>query len=157
MSATMAPPVNASPVSTTDRSNRFDASTSSELARIRSEYIEMPGLVLTLPQAARLWGFGPRRAAELLTVLLDAGFLACDQKAMYQRLGRARHRQERSATNRPHQAARARCDCRRHTRSIATSAVCSSATTDPDSRSMLRETNDDRIPDGKHDGRRCPA
>ncbi|HEY2904283.1 MAG TPA: hypothetical protein VGJ29_00175 [Vicinamibacterales bacterium] len=85
MSATMALPVNASPVSTTDRSNRFDASTSSELARIRSEYIEMPGLVLTLPQAARLWGFGPRRAAKLLTVLLDAGFLACDNKAMYRR------------------------------------------------------------------------
>ena len=85
MCATMALPVNASRVSTTDRSNRFDASTLSELARIRSEYIEMPGLVLTLPQAARLWGFGPRRAAELLTVLLDAGFLACDQKAMYRR------------------------------------------------------------------------
>ncbi len=85
MSATMAPPATASPVSAIDRSNRFDASTSSELARIRSEYIEMPGLVLTLPQAARLWGFGPRRAAELLTVLLDAGFLACDKKAMYRR------------------------------------------------------------------------
>ena len=57
MSPTMAPPVNASPVSATDRSKRFDASMSSDLARIRSEYIEMPGLVLTLPQAARLWGF----------------------------------------------------------------------------------------------------
>src|SRR5438874_29775 len=43
----------------------FDASTSSELARIRSEYIEMPGLVLTLPQAARLWGFGPRRESSV--------------------------------------------------------------------------------------------
>ena len=85
MSATMAPPVNASPVSAIDRSKRFDASMSSDLARIRSEYIEMPGLVLTLPQAGRLWGFGTRRAAELLTVLLDAGFLACDKKAMYRR------------------------------------------------------------------------
>lgn len=85
MSATMAPPVNASSVSATDRSKRFDASMSSDLARIRSEYIEMPGLVLTLPQAARLWGLGPRRAAELLTVLLDAGFLACDKKALYRR------------------------------------------------------------------------
>ena len=85
MSATMAPPVNASSVSATDRSRRFDASMSSDLARIRSEYIEIPGLVLTLPQAARLWGFGTRRAAELLTVLLDAGFLACDKKALYRR------------------------------------------------------------------------
>ena len=82
MSATMAPP--ASRVSAA-RSKRFDVSMSADLARIRSEYTEMPGLVLTLPQAARLWGFGSRRAAELLTVLLDAGFLACDQKAMYRR------------------------------------------------------------------------
>jgi hypothetical protein len=85
MSATMAPPVNTGPASATDRSRWFDASMSSDLARIRSEYIEMPGLVLTLPQAARLWGFGTRRAAELLTVLLEAGFLACDKKAMYRR------------------------------------------------------------------------
>lgn len=35
----------ASPVSATDRSQRFDASMSADLARIRSEYIEMPGLV----------------------------------------------------------------------------------------------------------------
>jgi hypothetical protein len=86
MSATMPPPVNASPVSTSDRRpKRFDASMSADLARIRSEYIEMPGLVLTLPQAARLWGLGTQRAADLLTVLLDAGFLACDKRAVYRR------------------------------------------------------------------------
>ena len=86
MSATMAPPVNASPVSPTDRRpKRFDASMSADLARIRSEYIEMPGLVLTLPQATRLWGLGTQRAADLLTVLLDAGFLACDERAVYRR------------------------------------------------------------------------
>ena len=27
--------------------------------RVRSEFIEMPGLRLTLPQAARLWGLDP--------------------------------------------------------------------------------------------------
>jgi hypothetical protein len=86
MSPTMAPPVNGSPVSTTDRRpKRFDASMTADLARIRNEYIEMPGLVLTLPQAARLWGFGTQRAAELLTVLLDVGFLACDKRAVYRR------------------------------------------------------------------------
>ena len=85
MSATMAPPVNANPVSTADRGQTLDASWSADLARIRSEYMEMPGLVLTLPQAARLWGFGTQRAAELLTVLLDAGFLACDKRAVYRR------------------------------------------------------------------------
>ena len=58
MNATMAPPVNVSPAPTTAPTARFDRSMSSDLARIRSEYIEMPGLVLTLAQAARLWGFG---------------------------------------------------------------------------------------------------
>ena len=67
------------------RTKRFDGSMPADLARIRSEYIEMPGLVLTLPQAARLWGFGTQRAADLLTVLLDAGFLACDRRAVYRR------------------------------------------------------------------------
>jgi hypothetical protein len=83
----MAPPVSARHVSTPDRRRPqgFDASTSVDLARIRSEYLEMPGLVLTLPQAARLWGFGTQRAAELLTVLLDAGFLASDKRATYRR------------------------------------------------------------------------
>ena len=86
MSATMAPPVNASPVSTTDRSSKqFAASMTPDLTRIRSEYIEMPGLVLTLAQAARLWGFSTQRAAELLTVLLDTGFLTCDKNTMYRR------------------------------------------------------------------------
>ena len=86
MSTTMAPPVNPSPVSTADRRpKRFDASWSADLARIRSEYVEMPGLVLTVPQAARLWGVSTQRAAELLTVLLDAGFLACDRRAAYRR------------------------------------------------------------------------
>ena len=54
MSATMEQSVTASPVSPTDCSKRFDPSMSADLARIRSEYIEMPGLVLTLPEAARL-------------------------------------------------------------------------------------------------------
>lgn len=85
MSATMAPPMNASPASATDSSKRLDAWVSGDLARIRSEYIEMPGLVLTSAQAARLWGFSPRRAGALLAMLLDAGFLACDKNRMYRR------------------------------------------------------------------------
>jgi hypothetical protein len=85
MSATMAPPVNASRVPAANDSKRLDAWVSDDLARIRSEYIEMPGLVLTLAQAARLWGFSLRRAGELLAVLLDAGFLACDKKTGYRR------------------------------------------------------------------------
>src|SRR5437016_12102173 len=85
MSATMAPPVNASSVSATDRSKRFDAPMASDLARIRNEYVEMPGLVLTLPQAARLWSLSESRSQLLLSLLVEAGFLICDKKTVYRR------------------------------------------------------------------------
>ena len=61
-----------------------DSITKRELNRIRSEYIEMPGLVLTVPQAARLWGLNVRRSERLLSVLVDSGFLSCD-KNIYRR------------------------------------------------------------------------
>ena len=85
MNTTLAPPTSASTVSGVPHSKQLDVSVSADLARIRGEYVEMPGLVLTLSQAARLWGFSGRRAAELLTVLVDSGFLACDKKAVYRR------------------------------------------------------------------------
>ena len=45
------------------------------LDRMRGEYLEMPGLRLTLPQAARLCGL-PRDVCEhALTRLVDDGFL----------------------------------------------------------------------------------
>jgi len=43
--------------------------------RIRGEYIEMPGLRLTVTQAQRLWGLD-RTACELvLSALVDVDFL----------------------------------------------------------------------------------
>jgi hypothetical protein len=59
--------------------------TPSDLVRIRTEYLEMPGLVLTLPQAARLCGFSARRSESLLSVLVDAGFLVRDETRAYRR------------------------------------------------------------------------
>jgi hypothetical protein len=56
-----------------------------DVARIRNEYAEMPGLVLTLPQAARLWGLSESRSALLLSMLVETGFLICDQKTVYRR------------------------------------------------------------------------
>ena len=47
--------------------------------------VEMPGLVLTLPQAARLWGLSESRSALLLSMLVEAGFLICDKKTVYRR------------------------------------------------------------------------
>lgn len=46
------------------------------LLRVRGEYLEMPGLRLTLPQAARLWNLDQHLALTLLEALVEAGFLA---------------------------------------------------------------------------------
>ena len=43
--------------------------------RARAEFREMPGMCLTTAQAARLWQVTPARAEELLTDLVQAGFL----------------------------------------------------------------------------------
>lgn len=45
------------------------------LARIRGEYLEMPGLSLTSVQAQRLWGLDGEACALLLESLLESGFL----------------------------------------------------------------------------------
>ena len=63
-----------------DRRKPSDRRMSSDVARIRNEYVEMPGLVLTLPQAARLWGLSESRSALLLSMLVETGFLICDKK-----------------------------------------------------------------------------
>lgn len=42
---------------------------------IRAEYLEMPGLNLTLPQASRLWGREPALCHDALEMLVAAGFL----------------------------------------------------------------------------------
>ncbi len=44
-------------------------------ARVRAEYLEMPGLSLTLPQAARLFNLEPARCARVLHTLVTDGAL----------------------------------------------------------------------------------
>jgi hypothetical protein len=44
-------------------------------ARVRAEYLEMPGLSLTLPQAARLFNVPPARCARVLHTLVTDGAL----------------------------------------------------------------------------------
>lgn len=46
------------------------------LTRIRAEYLEMPGLSLTLRQGERLWGLGRGELEPVLHDLVEAGFLA---------------------------------------------------------------------------------
>jgi len=45
------------------------------LTRIRSEFLEMPGLRLTSAQAARLWAVDRRTSDWVLDGLTNAGFL----------------------------------------------------------------------------------
>lgn len=45
------------------------------LRRIRGEFLEMPGLQLSVPQAARFWGMKPSSCRTCLDALVDSGFL----------------------------------------------------------------------------------
>jgi hypothetical protein len=56
------------------------------LQRIRSEYLEMPGLRLTPQQAQRLWGLDRQCCEESLQYLVDAGFLMKTGRGTYVRL-----------------------------------------------------------------------
>lgn len=44
-------------------------------ARIRAEYLEMPGMRLTLSQAARLFNLEPAHCARVLDALVSDGVL----------------------------------------------------------------------------------
>ena len=53
----------------------IDATDRTLHARIRAEYNEMPGMSLTLPQAARLFHLSREHRAEVLATLVTAGAL----------------------------------------------------------------------------------
>jgi ribonuclease D len=55
------------------------------LRLIRAEYLEIPGLQLTKPQAQRLWGLDPLTCAMLLSALLDVKFLKRTRQGAYVR------------------------------------------------------------------------
>ena len=43
--------------------------------RVRGEFREMPGLALTLAQAARLWSLDPATCGEVVSQLVESGYL----------------------------------------------------------------------------------
>jgi hypothetical protein len=53
---------------------------------IRAEYLEMPGLCLTLAQAARLWNADRDECLAALDSLKREGFLDC-RRGLYCRVG----------------------------------------------------------------------
>ena len=69
---------------TTPTQETGETCVSSELlGRIRAEYREMPGLCLTLAQAARLWGLTPGACSEVLQALVAEGVLTCTREVRY--------------------------------------------------------------------------
>jgi hypothetical protein len=55
------------------------------LQRIRSEFMEMPGLNLTPAQAARLWAVDKPTSERLLGELVSSGFLFKGRNGTYLR------------------------------------------------------------------------
>jgi hypothetical protein len=51
--------------------------------RVRGEYVEMPGLRLTVPQAARLFGVASDVAHAVLEELRCASVLTCSDRGTY--------------------------------------------------------------------------
>jgi len=56
--------------------------------RVRLDFVEMPEMELTLPQAVRLWSLGMDDCRYVLDSLVDAGFLAWTPKRTIVRKGR---------------------------------------------------------------------
>lgn len=59
------------------------------VARVRSEFVEMPGMQLTLPQATRLWNLGADDCRAVIDALVDQGFLMWTPQRTVKRTGRA--------------------------------------------------------------------
>ena len=56
--------------------------------RIQGEFLEMPGLCLTQPQACRLWGLDRETCLMLLSRLVDAKFLTRTRDGAFVQLDR---------------------------------------------------------------------
>ncbi len=59
------------------------------LQRVVGEYLEMPGLSLTVAQARRLWGLDARTCERLLEELVGEHFLERTSRGLYVRLTHA--------------------------------------------------------------------
>lgn len=74
------------------------------LQRIQGEFLEMPGLRLTAPQAQRLWGLERDTCDALLGALVDANFLAQTRDGAFVRLDGARPTPVNNSRHVPHTA-----------------------------------------------------
>lgn len=58
---------------------------SDPVRRVSAEFLEMPGLRLTVPQASRLFGLPSTECLSLLTSLVQRGFLVRTRDGLYVR------------------------------------------------------------------------
>ena len=68
--------------------HRHDEGITALLHRVRSEFLEMPGLRLTPAQAARLWRMDRHTTDRILDGLTMAGFLLKNREGAYLRASR---------------------------------------------------------------------
>jgi hypothetical protein len=59
------------------------------LDRVRSEFMEMPGLQLTVPQASRLWGLDLSASRLVIDTLVETSFLRWTARGTVIRIDRA--------------------------------------------------------------------
>ena len=59
------------------------------LRRVQGEFLEMPGLRLTEPQARRLWGLDAASCEALLRALVDTKFLFRTRDGAFMRVEQA--------------------------------------------------------------------
>ena len=57
--------------------------------RVKNEFIEMPGLQLTLPQASRLWGLDHESSRRVIDSLVEVSFLRWTPRGTVVRRDRA--------------------------------------------------------------------
>ena len=55
------------------------------IRRMRAEYLEMPGLLLSVAQAQRLWNVDAETCMSVLEALLGDRFLECTSNGKYRR------------------------------------------------------------------------
>ncbi len=76
------------------------------LKRIRAEFIEMPGLRLSLEQAQRLWSLDSETCRGVLALLVDARFLLFGADHKYRRFSSESLESRLQTTNAPTMLAR---------------------------------------------------
>jgi len=67
----------------------LNRATDEVLSRVQGEFLEMPGLRLTEPQARRLWGLDAASCEALLAALVDAKFLFQTRDGAFMRVDSA--------------------------------------------------------------------